>query len=767
MKRIIIALFTVFISASSAENIAISWEFNTAGDAEGWEKSFGVSALAVEDSMLVISTANSFPTIVSNQHFNISADDYGYIYVRMQANEATEIRLYWQKSDSSVVFIPFSHKLAGDSLFHEYRIPVYQADEWAGEIIGLAKIQIGGPLSFARNTVKIDYIRVVGIGIKPQIIAFKPLRTVLKTNKNIPVIGIVKNAGDKAGEISSVITLDGHVELVSGDLRHNHGILQPDETDTVHFELLNQFSENDTLGFTVYSNTDSVTADVEFRFRDQYWKQNEFFLSAWSPPSLNVESYDYYSDANFDLVLTVYPDEGCTSVPESYDINYQVRAGYLVGEETYLRASDNMPPPDLTEEDLGKLDDMIETYKDRKRVLGYYLTDEPNAHAFKNLGKMVRYLSEKDPTRLSFINLFPTYANQFQLGTDTYDEHIEQFLDIVKPELLSYDHYHFFNGYDGPGYFYNLGIIRKWARKYDIPFCNIIQAIGTDSTGGPDLNWRVPNANEHRWLVYSSLAYGAKAIIWFHWDSYWGVTGSPKRDEVYASIKQMNKEINNIGPYLLDLHSTEVYHTGNNLPNGAAPLPNGAIVKNVSANAAMVLGFFKDDSGADYMMLMNRDYSDTLNTTVSLNYMLSDLQAFEADSGYWYAKDYLSNEDAGSEFFVTLLPGGGILYKLSGERISGIGRVHNIRPQKFNLQQNYPNPFNPSTTIEYAIPAKESVKLIIFDMLGRKAALLVDKEQNAGRYKIKWNAAKFASGIYVCSLKTPSKTLNRKMILLK
>ncbi len=766
MKKIITVLFFIFATAAFSENVAVSWEFNTAGDTEGWEASFGISEVNASDSMLIIQTANSFPTIVSSQQFNIQAEDYGYIYVRMQAYEATELRIYWQKSDSSVVFIPFSQTLAGDSLFHDYRVPIYKADEWRGEILSLAKIQISGPLNFAGNTVKIDYIRIVGVGVEPEIVSFKPLRTVLKMGKIIPFIGVVRNAGDKAGEITSEIALDGNVELVSGDLQNDHGLLQPEETDTIYLELRNSFTEKDTATFSLYSETDTVYSESVLNFKDQYWVQKEFFLSAWSPPALNDESYAYYDSANFDFVLTVYPDEGCTRFPESFGLFYQVRAGYLVGEETYLRASDNMSPPDLTDEDLAKLDPMINTYKDRDKVLGYYLTDEPNANAFKNLGRMVEYLSEKDPTRLSFINLFPTYASEFQLGTDTYDEHIEQFMNIVKPELLSYDHYHFFNGYDGTGYFYNLGIIRKWAVKYDVPFCNIIQAIGTDSTGGPDLNWRVPNANEHRWLVYSSIAYGAKAIVWFHWESSWGVTGSPKRDEVYASIKQMNKEIMNLSPYIIGLHSSEVYHTGT-LPSGAAALPQGAIVKSVSGNPDMVLGFFKDDEGADYMVLMNRNYSDTLTADVTLNYLLSNFQAFDADSGYWYEEDYVLNEGVSSEFTVTLLPGGGILYKLSGERVTAIGEIEGITPNEFNLKQNYPNPFNPATTIEYVISSREPVKLVVYDMLGRSAAVLVDKEQNPGHYKVKWNASKFASGVYIYSLKAPSKTLNRKMILLK
>jgi hypothetical protein len=46
----------------------------------------------------------------------------------------------------------------------------------------------------------------------------------------------------------------------------------------------------------------------------------------------------------------------------------------------------------------------------------YFITDEPGAGAFPGLGKLVAYLRERDPAHLAYINLFPTYANEQQLG---------------------------------------------------------------------------------------------------------------------------------------------------------------------------------------------------------------------------------------------------------------------------------------------------------------------------------------------------------------
>ena len=70
----------------------------------------------------------------------------------------------------------------------------------------------------------------------------------------------------------------------------------------------------------------------------------------------------------------------------------------------------------------------------------------------------------------------------------------------------------------------------------------------------------------------------------------------------------------------------------------------------------------------------------------------------------------------------------------------------------FALEQNYPNPFNPSTAINYSVPNTGKVSLIVYNILGQKAAELVNEIKTAGSYNVTWNAAGVASGIYLLSL---------------
>ena len=88
-------------------------------------------------------------------------------------------------------------------------------------------------------------------------------------------------------------------------------------------------------------------------------------------------------------------------------------------------------------------------------------------------------------------------------------------------------------------------------------------------------------------------------------------------------------------------------------------------------------------------------------------------------------------------------------------------------PQHFALEQNYPNPFNPATTISYSIKEPADVELLVYDLLGRRVARLVDQHHAAGRYEITFDARGLASGTYLYTLRAGDFTQTRRLVLLK
>ncbi len=88
-------------------------------------------------------------------------------------------------------------------------------------------------------------------------------------------------------------------------------------------------------------------------------------------------------------------------------------------------------------------------------------------------------------------------------------------------------------------------------------------------------------------------------------------------------------------------------------------------------------------------------------------------------------------------------------------------------PTKFELYQNYPNPFNPTTTIEFDLPEKVHVRLVVYDVLGREIKRLVDEELGAGKYEVKFDASNLSSGIYFYVLDAGKFRGVKKMVLMK
>ena len=101
----------------------------------------------------------------------------------------------------------------------------------------------------------------------------------------------------------------------------------------------------------------------------------------------------------------------------------------------------------------------------------------------------------------------------------------------------------------------------------------------------------------------------------------------------------------------------------------------------------------------------------------------------------------------------------------------GIHKTGNSVPESFELFQNYPNPFNPVTKIHFAIPpsrgARGVTKIIIYDVLGREVAVLVNQELTPGEYEVKFDGSNYSSGVYFYRLIAGGYTETRKLVLLK
>ncbi len=86
---------------------------------------------------------------------------------------------------------------------------------------------------------------------------------------------------------------------------------------------------------------------------------------------------------------------------------------------------------------------------------------------------------------------------------------------------------------------------------------------------------------------------------------------------------------------------------------------------------------------------------------------------------------------------------------------------------KTQIDQNYPNPFNPSTIINYTLKEKEHVSLVVYDILGKEIARLVNGIQTEGEHSVSFDGSNLPSGIYVYRLMGTNFNISKKMLLIK
>src|SRR5512135_27323 len=264
------------------------------------------------------------------------------------------------------------------------------------------------------------------------------------------------------------------------------------------------------------------------------WQVGTPIVTYWCGPSMTDATAAQMAEGGFNLV---WCGEKELDVAQRHGLRGQLTDGLLSPA-----ALENSAQRE-------RLDALIARVRQHPALYDYFITDEPSAANFPALGKLVAYLRERDPAHLAYINLFPTYANNEQLGTkgDTvtaYREHLRQYVDIVKPGLISYDHYQFAVEGDNDGYFLNLAMIRRAAQDAGLPFLNIVQA----ATWAPSM--RVPTSDEVRYLDYTSLAYGAQGISYYVYCCP-GHTGAVAHADgtttpLYETLKTLNREFASI-----------------------------------------------------------------------------------------------------------------------------------------------------------------------------------------------------------------------------
>lgn len=188
-----------------------------------------------------------------------------------------------------------------------------------------------------------------------------------------------------------------------------------------------------------------------------------------------------------------------------------------------------------------------------------------------------------------------------------------------------------------------------------------------------------------------------------------------------------------------------IYRTTNNGINWTAQTLNTMVLNSVSyvdTNIAYVVG-------------------DTGKILYTTNAGVNWLQQNSGTTQHLYSVNFI-NQNTG-----WATGNNGIILKTTTGGVTGITIVSSQIPIEFKLYQNYPNPFNPNTKVKFQISKEDFVKLVVYDILGNKIAVLVNEKLKAGTYEVEFDGMNYPSGVYYYKLEADYYIETRKLVLLK
>ena len=337
------------------------------------------------------------------------------------------------------------------------------------------------------------------------------------------------------------------------------------------------------------------------------FEQDRFAIGLWVDPPLDEKAemrYQELADANFNMVIGGFGGGDLAqliALCEKHDLKL-------------IAGARGVDPADLP---------------DSPAIWGYALRDEPSAVDFPALREQADAVRAARPGKIAYINLFPDYAEPSQLGTETYEEHVRQFIEVLQPEVLSMDHYPIFlpdrDGRDG--YCRNLDTFRTMSMAAGIPFWNFFNTMPY----GPQTD---PTEGQLRWQIFTSLAYGARGVMYF---CYYTPNGAefPKggaiihrdgrRSRHYYEAQRINAELEHLGPVLMQLTSTAVVRideTEGDIPAeklAGQPIANVARAEDRDPPLDLLVGAFQHADGRRAVLLNNYRHAFTAWPTVTFD----------------------------------------------------------------------------------------------------------------------------------------------------
>lgn len=267
-------------------------------------------------------------------------------------------------------------------------------------------------------------------------------------------------------------------------------------------------------------------------------------------------------------------------------------------------------------------------FKDFPALAGILIWDEPNTSDFSTISALQDAVLSEDSKILAYTNLLPNYATPVQLKAKNYKKYIDEYIEIVNPQFLSYDNYGIVKR-DGhitlrDNYFENLEIASHASQKAGIP-------LWTFCLSTPHEVYPNPTEGQLMFQAFSGLAYGSQCIQYYGYapwpDAMPAYSGAPvnlkgKKQKVWQILQKVNKAIQSVSDVFLGAEVLNVWHSGNNIPIGthrisAGQLPYG--INSIISNGEGVVISHLQNNNKQFIVIVNRDFNKSQRITINKN----------------------------------------------------------------------------------------------------------------------------------------------------
>ena len=215
---------------------------------------------------------------------------------------------------------------------------------------------------------------------------------------------------------------------------------------------------------------------------------------------------------------------------------------------------------------LSVYDEAAAKFEDHPAVWGIDIGDEPSALDFEHYGKVFNKVNTVFPNQFPYLNLYPNYASVSentaeqtvsQLGTATYEEHIERYCQNVPADYICFDYYPYASNI--PGFYSNLRVVSDAARNTGRSMWIVLQV----NSNKPE-KWI--SKNMLRFQAFNAMAFGAENIIWACYTAGWWhnqvLDKEGNKTEQYEKLKEINGEIKYLAEKYMRYRRTETHFVG-------------------------------------------------------------------------------------------------------------------------------------------------------------------------------------------------------------